>query len=1137
MDNRAVKILMIDGGQERLSSEKALIMKVFPQAVVLSASDGESSLVVAAKAQPDVILLCNNMPGMDSFEVCRKLKAVHALTAIPVVFVISGKSKKESRSKALACGAEAFLSRPIDESELAAQIRAMVKIRDAYIEKQGEGIARRQQVEEQLKQNMKDLLLSQRIARLGTWRLDLATGRVVWSPELYNMYGFDPALPPPPYTEHMKLFTPESWEKLSSSLEQTRASGTPYELELETVTKDGSHGWMWVRGEAEKDVKGNTVSLWGAAQDITEHKKKELEIRQSEERFQLLFNKAPIGYQSLDFDGRFIDVNQQWLDTLGYTKQEVIGKWFGDFLCPEYVDAFRKRFPVFKAQGYIHSEFEMLTKEGQRLYISFEGKIGYGADGAFKQTHCMLQDITMQRKAEQALIESEERYKYLFEYAGVGIGYYTLDGKVISFNRKALENLGGKLEDYAGKSIRTLFPKKDADTYFSRFAKAVSSDQPQEYEDYVVTNAGPKWFSSSFAKIMNAGGEVIGIQIASMDITGRKLAQEALKESQAILKAAFENSQAGIAIADAPGGRLRYVNKAGFLIWDKSEEDLAEDIDIHRYADSWKICHFDGTPYAREDVPLARAVLKGEAVSEEFIIRREDQEDRYVLANAAPIRDSSGNVKAGIVVFLDITEKKQADEKIRKQNELFASLLKLLPVGVFMVDAAEGRPLVANDMAVTLMGRGILPDAKEHNLSEIYKAYRKDTGAHYPTNEMPIALGMRGISSHIDDMEVERPDGTKILLEVFGTPVQDDKGKPWASLVTFMDITRRKKEESELIYLSYHDYLTGFRNRRFFEEELIRIDSAANLPLSVLMCDINGLKLINDSFGHDYGDKLLIKAAETIKKACRADDIIARIGGDEFAVLMPNTNAEEALQTANKIERLASKEKVENIELSISYGFDTKTSLRQNMTEVLANAENYMYRHKLYERTSTRNKSIEIIMSTLFEKSSRESQHSNRVSAICMAIASKMNLDKDDVNKVRIAGLVHDIGKIGIDETILNKAGLLNSDEREQISKHPEIGWRILSSANEFSELAQFILDHHEKWDGSGYPNGLKGAKIPLEARIIAVADAYDAMTSARSYKAGISKAEAINELRRCSGTHFDPDIVQVFIAGVLPLI
>ena len=186
----------------------------------------------------------------------------------------------------------------------------------------------------QLDQNLKDLMESQRIAHLGTWRLDPATNQVVWSEEIYKIYGFDPTLPPPPYTEHMKLFTPESWDKLSKSLDLTRTAGIPYELELEMVTKDGSNGWIWVRGEAEKDPNGNIISLRGVAWDITERKKMEKELKQSEERFQLLFNKAPLGYQSLDHEGRFIEVNQKWLDTLGYTREEVVGKWFGDFPLP-----------------------------------------------------------------------------------------------------------------------------------------------------------------------------------------------------------------------------------------------------------------------------------------------------------------------------------------------------------------------------------------------------------------------------------------------------------------------------------------------------------------------------------------------------------------------------------------------------------------------------------------------------------------------------------------------------------------------------------------------------------------------------------------------------------------------------------
>ena len=132
-----------------------------------------------------------------------------------------------------------------------------------------------------------------------------------------------------------------------------------------------------------------------------------------------------------------------------------------------------------------------------------------------------------------------------------------------------------------------------------------------------------------------------------------------LLESQSIIKAAFENSQAGIAIADAPSGKLRYVNKAGLLIRDKSEEDLVRDIDIHRYVDSWRIFHFDGTPYAETEVPLARAILYGETCGEEFIIRRDNGEDRFVISKAAPIKDSNGIIKAGILVFLDITDRKK----------------------------------------------------------------------------------------------------------------------------------------------------------------------------------------------------------------------------------------------------------------------------------------------------------------------------------------------------------------------------------------------------------------------------------------------------------------------------------------------
>jgi putative nucleotidyltransferase with HDIG domain len=204
------------------------------------------------------------------------------------------------------------------------------------------------------------------------------------------------------------------------------------------------------------------------------------------------------------------------------------------------------------------------------------------------------------------------------------------------------------------------------------------------------------------------------------------------------------------------------------------------------------------------------------------------------------------------------------------------------------------------------------------------------------------------------------------------------------------------------------------------------------------------------------------------------------------------------------------------------------------MEEVFKEAEDDMYRHKLSESSSMRSKTIDLIMNSLFEKNSRESFHSKRVSELCVGIASSMGKDHDFINKIRIAGLMHDIGKIGIADSILNKVETLNNDEWHEIKRHSEIGYRILSAVNEFSELADCILEHHERWDGKGYPKGIAGDKISAEARIIAIADTYDAMTSDRPYRKAFSDREAVKEILLNAGTQFDPAIVKVFTDKVL---
>jgi diguanylate cyclase (GGDEF)-like protein/putative nucleotidyltransferase with HDIG domain len=344
------------------------------------------------------------------------------------------------------------------------------------------------------------------------------------------------------------------------------------------------------------------------------------------------------------------------------------------------------------------------------------------------------------------------------------------------------------------------------------------------------------------------------------------------------------------------------------------------------------------------------------------------------------------------------------------------------------------------------------------------------------------------------------------------------------------EIIERQKREEEISYLSIHDTLTGLHNRRYFEECLQNVDTAEMLPICIIMGDANGLKMANDVFGHFEGDKLLRLIGEIFKSSCKEDNIVARIGGDEFAIIMPKTHFGKAARVVEVIKEKCKNESKRLIQPSVALGLAEKKDFSQSLIDSYKVAEDRMYNNKLIESKSTRSSIIASLRKTLEEKTHETEEHCSRLKNLMMEIARELGLSEVQLYEFELLGILHDIGKVAIPDQILEKQSELNSDEWRIMRNHSEIGYRIAASTPELISIAEPILCHHERWDGMGYPQGLSGEQIPLSSRVLSIVDAFDAMVHDRPYRKALPRSCAEEEIRKNSGTQFDPKIAEVFL-------
>jgi diguanylate cyclase (GGDEF)-like protein len=345
------------------------------------------------------------------------------------------------------------------------------------------------------------------------------------------------------------------------------------------------------------------------------------------------------------------------------------------------------------------------------------------------------------------------------------------------------------------------------------------------------------------------------------------------------------------------------------------------------------------------------------------------------------------------------------------------------------------------------------------------------------------------------------------------------------------DISRTRKLEDDLRNVQDYDPLTGLLNRRAFEREMEKNDTGQSDPVGIMIGDIDGLKFVNDTLGNEAGNKLLVVASRAMQEAFPENVVMARVGGDELAALALKTERRFFEEAREKIREAVNRYNEENpsLQLSFSIGFAVNDEAPSQIQEVFTQADNNMFREKLLCHQSIHSSVVQTLNKALEMRDFITEGHGQRIRNLAEKLSRSIGLPERSIIDMRLLAQFHDIGKVGIPDRILMKPGPLTPEEAIEMQRHCEVGYRIALSATDLVPIADWILKHHEWWNGQGYPGGLKAEKIPLECRILAIADAYDVLTNNRPYRNAVPSNEALEEIRRYAGIQFDPYLVKKF--------
>ncbi|RKD33448.1 hypothetical protein BET03_09355 [Thermohalobacter berrensis] len=810
------------------------------------------------------------------------------------------------------------------------------------------------------------------------------------------------------------------------------------------------------------------------------------------------------------------------LQNTGYSKTEVTGISIAKFVHPDdkkrVIESHQKRIAGVETEKMY--SVRVIKKDGNIMWVSINSaRIEWEGKPAVLS---FLHDITEAKILEEKVKQNEQFFRAVFEQSPSGIFMFDNNYIVTQCNNRLAQILNSSIEKIVGLNLKRL-KYKEVIPYFDR---ALNGEEVIYEGPYYSTTGDSKiWIFIRIFPIKDEKDNIIsGVGIVE-DFTGFKETQKALTESKQRFSQIINFLPDPTFAIDKNGKVIMWNKEMEEITGIKSEEMLGKD--NYEYALPF---------YGKKRPILINLVLNSkEDIEDNYIsFQRTTQNtligesyspklDIYLWGKARPLYGVNGNIVGAIESIRDITTIKDTERKLTYQKKCFEALFKNSTDAIVFFDTNH-RVIDINSRFTELFGYtseeciGKDVDRLVAN-KENYLEARKLTETVFKGNMVETQSVRYNKEGKPIDVRIK-----SVLVVVNGEVV--------GGYGIYSDIREQKKYERKLKILSIHDQLTGLYNRTYYEQIIENLSHSNQFPITIVSTDMDGLKLVNDTLGHSKGDEILKNYAKVLKRSVRQSDILARIGGDEFVIILPYTDEESGEKVLKRIRENIKdyNKKHPRLQLHISMGIATASNKGVSILETYKKADDLMYRDKLQRRKSARSQIISTLMAALTERDYITSGHVKRVKKLSIILGEKLNLSSKQLSDLTLLAEFHDLGKVGIPDKILFKEGPLTEEEWEIMRQHPEKGYRIAMSSPDLSGVADLILKHHERWDGNGYPLGLKGLEIPIECRILSIVDAYDAMTSERPYSRKKSKEEAIEELKRCSGSQFDPKLVKIFL-------